>query len=535
MARLGVIANSFTRPPGYVLATCLVAIGGFLNGYDTGSIGAVTEMPYFEQTFGKLSPALRGFTVSFLMLCGAVPSFFAGQLADKYGRLSVVSSGALIFAIGAVLQGAAFKLAQLLVGRALCGLGEGLWISCISVYITEIAPSTRRGTLVSMPQLMASAGICAGYFTCYGSIHIQSSLSWRAPFIVQAVLGSILATSKFVLPQSPRWLLFHGQRDKAIQELKRLDFSAVEAEKDLLGPAAEQQMLARPGPVEGLIMIFRKQYRKRTVLALFMLGMVQLSGIDGVLYYAPTLFAQAGLPPTTASFLASGLSAILMLAISIPALLLADRVPRRKSVLVGGTLLTSCMFIIGSLYASNSVHATGPARWIVIVLVFVFGLTFCSTWAIVGKIYASEIQPSVTRSSASCVAQGLGFFTNWLVAITTPIFLANSSFGAYFLFGFFCLGTVLVLAVYMPETRGQSLEAIREAFERPLGSSDRVTSWLRRWVSRRSGSSLASSHSSERIQYQPTDGASEMVEMRDMLLERPTANTSMVGSEIRPT
>lgn len=259
-------------------------------------------MPCFEETFGKLSPSLRGFTVSLIMLCGAVPSFFAGQLADKYGRLSIVSLGALTFVVGAVLQGAAFQLSQLLVGRAFCGLGEGLWISCISVYgfdskslhkyrllirhsyITEIAPSTRRGMLVSMPQLMCCAGICAGYFTCYATVHIESSLSWRAPYIVQAGLGTVLATCRFVLPDSPRWLLLHGQRDKAIQELKRLDFSAVEAEKDLLGPAAEQQMLARPGPVEGLVMIFRKQYRSRTVLALFTLGMVQLSGIDGVLY-----------------------------------------------------------------------------------------------------------------------------------------------------------------------------------------------------------------------------------------------------------
>lgn len=142
--------------------------------------------------------------------------------------------------------------------------------------------------LVSMPQLMCCAGICAGYFTCYATVHIKSSLSWRAPYIVQAGLGIGLATCRFVLPDSPRWLLFHGQRDKAIQELKRLDFSAVEAEKDLLGPAAEQQMLARPGPVEGLVMIFRKQYRSRTVLALFTLGMVQLSGIDGVLYCKKT-------------------------------------------------------------------------------------------------------------------------------------------------------------------------------------------------------------------------------------------------------
>lgn len=87
-----------------------------------------------------------------------------------------------------------------------------------------------------------------------------------------------------VLPQSPRWLLLHGHREKAIQALNSLDFSAVEAEKDLLGPAAEQRMAVRqPGPVEGLTMLFRQPYRKPALLALYVLGVIQLSGIDGVL------------------------------------------------------------------------------------------------------------------------------------------------------------------------------------------------------------------------------------------------------------
>lgn len=92
-------------------------------------------MPFFESTFGTLSPFMRGFTVSFIMLTGTIPSFFAGQLADRFGRLSVVSFGAMVFMVGAVMQGAAHRLAVFLVGRAFCGLGEGLWLSCVSVYV----------------------------------------------------------------------------------------------------------------------------------------------------------------------------------------------------------------------------------------------------------------------------------------------------------------------------------------------------------------------------------------------------------------
>lgn len=98
-----------------------------------------------------------------------------------------------------------------------------------------------------------------------------------------------------------------------------------------------------------------------------------------------------------------------MLAISVPAFLLADRWGRRTSAITGGIGLSGIMFLIGSLYAAGAVHPFGIARWVVVVSVFLFGLTYCATWGIVGKIYATEIQPTHVRAAANCVAQGLGF------------------------------------------------------------------------------------------------------------------------------
>lgn len=169
------------------------------------------------------------------------------------------------------------------------------------------------------------------------------------------------------------------------------------------------------------------------------------------------------------------------------------------------------MFTIGTLYASNSVTPQNPARWLVIILVFVFGLAYSATWGIVGKIYASEIQPAATRSAASAVAQGLGFFTNWIIAIITPVLLAKSSYGAYFLFGGICLISVLVLMFSMPETRGLSLEAIQEAFLVPgTARRGRVVSLLRRWAGV-GGSNDTSSSSAGSLQ---SEGSA--VELRDV-------------------
>lgn len=232
-----------------------------------------------------------------------------------------------------------------------------------------------------------------------------------------------------------------------------------------------------------------------------------------------------------------------MLAISVPAFLLADKWGRRTSAITGGIGLSGCMFLIGSLYAAGAVHPYGAARWVVIVSVFLFGLIYCATWGIVGKIYASEIQPTHVRAAANCVAQGLGFvsmnvpqcssltstdtclqFTNWLVAMLTPILLDKSAFGAYFLFGGLAVFTVIVLGACMPETRGRSLEDIQQAFHQPALSN--LGSRLRRRTARKV---TEDTHLSE------TGNGSSGVELRSSALDASATHPgqAVVGSLAR--
>jgi hypothetical protein len=160
-------------------------------------------------------------------------------------------------------------------------LGEVCWFLCLNLWhVREFVLDILLVTAASESNLVFHGEVNRAAFSSVDSKLIHNT----APYIIQAILGLVLATTPLILPQSPRWLLLHNHRQKAIQALKSLDFSAVEAEKDLLGPAAEQQMSIRqPGPVEGLTMLFRKPYRKPALLALYVLGVIQLSGIDGVL------------------------------------------------------------------------------------------------------------------------------------------------------------------------------------------------------------------------------------------------------------
>ena len=181
------------------------------------------------------------------------------------------------------------------------------------------------------------------------------------------------------------------------------------------------------------------------------------------------MFQQAGLSSTQSSFLASGVTGIVIFISTIPASFLSDKWGRRTSSLWGAATLSFCMILIGSLYASGSVHGkTGAARWVVIVTIYLFTISYSVTWSVGFKLYASEIQPPQTRAAASSLAQSANWVCNFIVALITPIFLAHSSFGVYYLFGAAILFTGLVCLVYMPESRGKSLQTIHREFDKSL-------------------------------------------------------------------
>ncbi|KAJ6787405.1 hypothetical protein PWT90_04805 [Aphanocladium album] len=214
-----------------------------------------------------------------------------------------------------------------------------------------------------------------------------------------------------------------------------------------------------------VIDILAPEARSRFFMALFLMGMQQLSGIDGVLYYAPLLFRECGIGADGDTFLVSGVLAIVIVAVTIPGTIWADNWGRRPNTIFGGLAMAGCMFLLGSLYTADVVHAAGAARWIVVVTIYVFTVIYCVSWGIVLKIYAAEIQPQRTRATATSIAHGANWLTNFLVALITPILLSRTSFGAYFLFAGCLSVTALVCWFAMPETRRRTLAEIQHDFE----------------------------------------------------------------------
>ncbi|CZR55874.1 related to sugar transporter [Phialocephala subalpina] len=463
--------SSYLHPPKYVQAATLISLGGILFGLDTGTIGPLTIMPQSTQTFGPLSSTIHGLVVSTILIPAALSSFFGGHIANTLGRLKGIAVGAAIFGLGAGIEAASVKLGMLIAGRAVKGIGEGLFLSTSVVYITEISPPRSRGTLASIPQFMTTIGVCAGYFTCYGTVSLPSSASWRLPFALQSFIACLFVlTTLLFLPESPRWLTATGRHPEAILIWEKLGIDTTEREK--IEESGSREALSEVKTLD-ILSVFSPDAYRQTALGVFLMAMQQASGIDGVLYYAPLLFSRAGLSSSTSSFLASGISALLMFLITIPAFLLADSWGRRPSAIVGGVIQVFCMFLIGGLFLGGDGEVKGVKGWVVVVAIYVFAVGFSGTWGVTLRVYTSEIQGPKTRAGASSLALSANWTVNWIIAFTTPIFLAHSSFGVYFLFGSTTLLTVVVCIFWMPETRGRTLEDIDASFRRKHRKTER--------------------------------------------------------------
>ncbi|KAK6539171.1 hypothetical protein TWF694_009415 [Orbilia ellipsospora] len=473
----------FEKPPMYLWYALFVSQAGLLFSFDTGSIGPITVMDQFIKDFGHISPTLQGVIISTILLTAAISSLFAGHLADKISRTYTTSLGAGIFALGSVLQAIAglgttsvrAKLAVLLLGRSIAGIGEGFFLTSAQVYIIEIAPGHVRGRVTSVLFIAMTTSLCLGYFMCYGTARIQSTMAWRIPFLWQAAVASSLSFGSIFLPHSPRWLLHVNRRDEAMVVLEKMGMgTAAEREKQALLAIRENLATQEDNNrgIKSILSAFRslklvanKRNRWRASLGIFMMICQQTTGIDGVLYYAPVLFSQAGLSSQSASFLASGVTAILMVICTAISCTYADRWGRRPTLLYTGYGIVLSMFLIGGLYASPNANTT-VGKWTIVAAIYLFVITFTIGWSMILRVYAVEIQSMETRATVNSLSHSANWVTNYIIALTTPVFLARSACGPYFFFGGCTAFALFIYILYMPETQGiGSLENMDKVFE----------------------------------------------------------------------
>ncbi|KAI5794985.1 sugar transporter [Geopyxis carbonaria] len=467
------VSRSLAIPPHtrrVFLSAAHVSLAGLLYGLDTGSIGPITEMSQFHARFGKLSSSTQGLYVASILLSASISSLASGHVADRISRRLGILTGGLLTCLGAIISATAPNFAALLCARLITGVGAGQAIAVATVYLVEIAPGGLRGVVACLLQLYVTVGIAAGYFVAFGAQTLRGDWAWRLPFVVQAAVAAVLVAGMVGMPYSPRWLVEHGRVPEAQAVLRRLRApESVDAE--LKGIEDARKADERLGGARFAEM-FQRRYVGRTALGVFLMAFQQLTGIDAVLYYAPILFQQAGFSSSRASFLASGVTGIVAILCTVPAQIYIDRWGRRKPLILGGTAMAACFAVIGAMYARfGEKHAEGvtltsaAAQWVVVVLIYIFVANFSWSWAVVGKIYSAEIIPTRLRAKVCAVEQLANWMVNFVVALTAPVFLRSSPSGPYFLYGAATL-LAAVVCVFMPETRGKSLEEIEGVFEK---------------------------------------------------------------------
>jgi len=434
---------------GFVLAAAIfAALGGLLFGYDTGVIsGAVL---FITKQFG-LSPFSEELVVSVVLVGAAVGALSGGKLADRFGRRYMLLITSLIFILGALVCALCTSLGMLLVGRVIVGLGIGVSSTTVPVYISEVSPPKARGWQVSLFQLAITVGIVTAYLVDYA---LAASEEWRWMLGLAVVPGLILGLGMLAMPETPRWLLKHGRTSEALAVLKRIrGTSQVDSELTQVQAAiAESDQSGRFRD------LWAPEVRPALIVGIGLAVFQQITGINTVIYYAPTIIQSAGIPSASQAILATvGIGAVNVV-VTIVAMWFIDRAGRRPLLLIG----TAGMIIsLGVLGATFAVHHS-MARLAVLSL-----MAYVASFAIsLGPIFwllISEIYPLKIRGLAEGTAAGANWAANLLVSLTFLTLLnALGPSKTFFLYGVLAVAALVFSYYSVPETKGRTLEEVEQ-------------------------------------------------------------------------
>ncbi|PWN49912.1 putative sugar transporter [Violaceomyces palustris] len=460
-----------------VITVCC-ASGFLLVGYDNGVMGGLINTPAFQETFDYPDSNTIGNIVSLYEIgCffGAMSTFVVG---DFLGRRRTILMGSAFMVAGALIQGLSSTVGVMIAGRIVSGLGMGAINSTVPVLQAETSPAISRGVMVCLDLTALNFGIAISYWTDYGFNFggVTGNKAWRIPILLQLVFIVVLAITAFIIPDTPRWLLSQGRDADAMAILERLNNAPASTPKVQEAYAGIAQALEheRAATVKGWKGLFAPgggwsddsiQSRKRLLLACFIQAAQQLGGINALIYYSTTLFVQSvGLGLKDASLLSGGVNMCLILGSTI-SIFLVDRVGRRMLLLpcISGMALVMAVQagLVYKVEQPNSPAVYGRAAS---AMLFVFELFFSIGFQGTVWLIPSEILPLTIRTKGSALSTASNWIFNFLIVKITPLALDNIRWKTYIIFAVLNAAWVPILAIYLPETKGRSLEAIDELF-----------------------------------------------------------------------
>jgi len=419
------------------------ALAGLLFGFDTAVIAGVTGD--LRALFG-LSPTTLGITVSSALWGTLLGALTAGQIGDRFGSRNGLRLMAILYLVSGLGCALAWSWPSLLLFRFVAGIGIGGSSVLAPVYISEIAPSRRRGTLVGLFQINIVVGILVAYLSNFlvGTLDL-GAMEWRVKLAVTALPAAFLWIMLRAVPHSPRWLAAKGRTQEALDALKRI--GAADPAGELAAIAAS---IAADRAAHGSKLSWRN-HRKPILLAVGIAMFNQLSGINAILYYLNDIFAAAGFAKVSADLQAVAIGATNLL-FTVLALLVIDRIGRKTLLLIGsvGTALAQA--------AAAAILISGRHQGLLLFVLVGFIAAFAFSQGAVIWVYISEIFPTQVRARGQSLGSSTHWLMNALIAGAFP-FIASYSKGAPF--AFFAAMMVLqffVVLAFFPETKRVTLE-----------------------------------------------------------------------------
>ena len=438
----------------------LAGLGGLLFGYDTGVIGGAQ---LFIQKNFHLSSFSDEVLVSCVLIGAIIGSLTAGWLVARAGRRIAIMTSGTLFVIGSVAAAAAPSAGFLDAARIVVGVAIGIVSVAAPLYVAEMAPSNRRGSLVAIYQLAITIGIFAAYLVDEAFAHDEA---WRAMFAIGIVPAALLVIGMRGVPESPRWLVDQGRRDDAFAVLTMLN-DGVEDRGD---GGADAELAAIDAAREddtgaGWRALLARSVRGALVIAVGLALVQQLTGINTVIYYAPRIFQAAGLGSSSAAIWASVTVSIVNVGATFIAIRFVDRVGRKPLLLAGVSGMVVALGALALLFATKghdggfSVHdaLTIGALWVYVIF-FAFSLGPI-VWIMIAEVF-----PQSVRGPGNAVATTAGWIGNLVVSLTfLSLIDALGESGTFALYGAVGIASLIFIRARVPETKGRTLEEIQAA------------------------------------------------------------------------
>jgi sugar porter (SP) family MFS transporter len=452
------------------LASATAAVGGLLFGYDTGVISS--SLIFIRDAF-HLTELQQGMVASALAVGAVIGAVCSGPLADRYGRKRVILAAAGVFALGGAAAALAPNAASLIGARGVIGLSVGAASVLVPMFIAEIAPPERRGRLVTLNQLMITLGILVSYLIGYLLAPVQG---WRWMFALAIVPAALLAAGMATLPETPRWLIARGRDAEARAVLSRLrggpdaGTGIDEAVADEVAEIARTRQEGAAGWRE----LAAPRMRPALLVGLGFQFLAQLTGVNAVIYYAPTVLTKAGLGSSAAILATVGVGAVNVL-MTLVGMALIDRSGRRPLLQWGLGLMVPSLVVLGWVLSGQVLSGGALAVAVACLLVYIAAVAVSVDTVVF--VLPAEIYPLRIRGKAMGTTLVMNWGMNFVLSLLfLPVMQAIGARPTFWIFAVLCAVMWAFARFVVPETRGRTLEDIEAGLRAAEGP--RMGPWM---------------------------------------------------------